>query len=330
MRARECEVTDREGRWYSLRVRPYLTLDNKVDGAVLMLVDIDALKRNERAIAEARDYAEAIVRTVRDPLLILDSDLRVHTANAAFYEAFRMSSTDVEGRSIYDLGNGRWNIPRLRGLLEEILPRNSFFDDFEVTQDFEGIGRRTMLLNARTLAAHNGEPARILLGIEDVTEQLRFQTRQHHSPDPLPGPGAGVRANRLDHRRGGAVVEDSPTWRAFTGQTYEQWKGFGWLDALHPDDRERVAAAWQHTARRAHAAGNRLPDSARQRRLALDERARRARAGRRWRRARVGRHEHRHHRAQGGGSCEARKRRAIPDAVRGGSDGHLRLRPRRV
>ncbi len=175
VREREREVQDQAGRWYSLRVRPYMTLDNKVDGAVLVLIDIDALKRSEHAVAAARDYAEAIVSTAPDPLLILDADLRVHTANAAFYNTFKVEPSGSEGRLIYELGNHQWNIPRLRELLEDILPRNSFFDNFEVTHDFETIGRRTMLLNARGLRDIGDQPARILLGIQDITERKRAE-----------------------------------------------------------------------------------------------------------------------------------------------------------
>jgi len=174
----EQDVRDHEGRWYSLRVRPYLTLDNKVDGAVLALVDIDALKRHELAIREERDYAEAIVSTVRDPLLILSADLHVESANSAFYAAFRVSPADAVGRSIYELGNGQWNIPQLRELLQDILPKGNVFNDFEVTHDFEGIGRRTVLLNARTVRGIEGQPDRILLGIEDATDRLQVQRAQ--------------------------------------------------------------------------------------------------------------------------------------------------------
>ncbi|HEX6004875.1 MAG TPA: chemotaxis protein CheB [Burkholderiales bacterium] len=171
VRDTEREVKDRSGRSCLLRVQPYLTIDNKVDGAVVVLIDVDEIKRSAQAVTEARDYAEAVVRTVRDPMLVLDADLRVHHANDAFYQTFRVAPDTAEGRLIYDLGNRQWDIPRLRALLEDILPGNSVFDDFEVTHDFEAIGRRTMLLNARTLGATAGHPARILLGIEDVTEQ---------------------------------------------------------------------------------------------------------------------------------------------------------------
>jgi two-component system CheB/CheR fusion protein len=178
---REREVRDRDGRWYSLRVRPYLTLDNKLDGAVLVLVNIDALKQTERTITEARDYAESIIRTARDPLMILDAALRVQMANEAFYTTFKVSRAEAEGRTLFELDHGHWDIPKLRELLEDILPRHSFFNNFEVSHEFENIGHRTMLLNARTLSETSGYPARILLGIQDVTELLHFQAAMRRS-----------------------------------------------------------------------------------------------------------------------------------------------------
>jgi two-component system, chemotaxis family, CheB/CheR fusion protein len=168
---REREVRDKDGRWYVLRARPYMTADNKIDGAVLVLVDIDDLKRSERKAKAARDYAEATIRTARDPMIVLRADLRVNTANEAFYKTFKTTPDQTEGRLIYDLGNQQWNIPKLRMFLEEILPRNSFFNDFEVTHDFPQIGPRTMLLNARRLELDDGTPEMILLVIEDVTER---------------------------------------------------------------------------------------------------------------------------------------------------------------
>jgi two-component system, chemotaxis family, CheB/CheR fusion protein len=170
----EREVRDQDDHWYALRVRPYLTLDKKIDGAVIMLVDIDALKRSEQEIAGARAYAEDILRTSQSPLLVLTAGLRVHDANAAFYESFRVSPAETKGRLIYEMGNGQWNIPKLREFLEEILPRNSSFDDFEVTHDFETIGHRTLLLNARRLQNEaERPPERILLGIDDITDRKR-------------------------------------------------------------------------------------------------------------------------------------------------------------
>ena len=133
----------------------------------------EAWRSAEQAAEDARAYAEGIVETVREPLVVLDAGLRVRTANRSFYQTFRVAPAETEGRLLYDLGNGQWDIPRLRELLEEVLPRDSHFNDFEVDHAFEGIGRRTMLLNARRLYRRGGRTELILLAIEDVTERRR-------------------------------------------------------------------------------------------------------------------------------------------------------------
>jgi len=161
---KEREVQDRQGRWYSLRIRPYKTLENKIDGAVMMLIDVDTLRR-------AQEFAENIVETVREPLLVLDADLRVWRANRSFYQTFKVTAAETEKCLIYDLGNGQWNIPELRRLLEEILPRNNSFEDFLVEFDFGRSGHKSMLLNARRLVMHSDGSRWILLAIEGVTER---------------------------------------------------------------------------------------------------------------------------------------------------------------
>jgi two-component system CheB/CheR fusion protein len=165
----EREVQDRQGRWYSLRIRPYKTVDDKIDGAVLIFVDIDAARRSAALIEETHDFADAIVETLRDPLVVLTPDLRVKRANAMFYKMFQVTPEDTEGRFLYDLGDGQWNIPKLRQLLEEILPRNSLFNDFAVEHEFPRIGRKRMLLNARRILSKDNELKAILLAIEDTT-----------------------------------------------------------------------------------------------------------------------------------------------------------------
>jgi two-component system, chemotaxis family, CheB/CheR fusion protein len=180
-REREREVLDKHGRWHLLHVRPYVNLDNKVDGAVLVLVDINAAKDAERSVIIARDFAEAIIRTARDPFVILNADLSIERANEAFYDTFKIPRAECVGRNIFELDHGHWNVPKLRELLEDILPRHSFFNNFEVAHNFENLGRRTMLLNARTLSPAPGQPARILLGIQDISELLDFQSRMRLS-----------------------------------------------------------------------------------------------------------------------------------------------------
>lgn len=171
VREQEREACDPDGRWYSLRARPYITVDNKVDGALLLLMDITELKRIQHEGALAREYAEATIRTARDPLVVLRADLKVDRANEAFYRTFKVNPKQTENLLIYELDEGQWNIPKLRELLETIIPHNAVFNDFEVIHDFDRIGTRTILLNARRLDNPSGLPEKILLGIEDVTER---------------------------------------------------------------------------------------------------------------------------------------------------------------
>src|SRR5260221_615044 len=102
-------------------------------------------------VEDIQTYAQNIVDTVREPLLILDTTLRVRSANRAFYQTFHVSPEETEGRLIYELGNGQWDIPDLRTLLEDIVPTSSVFDDFELEHKFPAIGRRVIPLNARKL-----------------------------------------------------------------------------------------------------------------------------------------------------------------------------------
>ena len=155
------EIESPAGRWLSLRILPYRGTDNSVDGAIATLIDIDDLKR-------ARDLAEAVVAVVREPLMVLDAGLRVRTANPAFYQMFQLVSGETEGRLIYEIGGGQWNHPRLRQLLEDVLPKRSWMRDFELEQDYKGIGVKKIQLHAREIRQGNGERM-ILLAIDDVT-----------------------------------------------------------------------------------------------------------------------------------------------------------------
>lgn len=193
----ELERKGKDGRWYSLRLRPYKTAENKIDGAVMTFVDIDEIKRTRQAIEDARDYAQAIVATVREPLLVLDGSLKVVSANPSFYRLFQTAPKETEGTLIYELGNGQWDIQRLRQLLEDILPRSTEFSDYEVIHDFEQIGRRIMLLNARRLERPEKERQMILLAIDDVTEQKRAEEElENMAKFPSENPFPVIRVNR--------------------------------------------------------------------------------------------------------------------------------------
>lgn len=191
----EYEVLDRNNRWHCLRVRPYMTLDNRVDGAVFVLVNIDALKRGEQAIAAARDYAESIVETVREPLLVLDNELHVESANRSFYRTFHVAPAETIGKSFYELGTRQWDTPRLRELMEALVSQNTSINDFEVEHDFQPVGRRAMLINARRIQHTHPESHRILVAIEDITERKRLESELRQSTTELAE--AGRRKNEF-------------------------------------------------------------------------------------------------------------------------------------
>src|SRR6202011_5988914 len=141
---------------------------------VLAMEDVTDRRRAEADLKAIETYAQNIVDTGREPLLILDTTLRVRSANRAFYLTFQVSSEETENRLIYGLGNGQWDIPDLGTLLEDVVPKSSVFNNFELEHTFPVIGRRVMLLNARKLqAGHHGEL--LVLAMEDVTERRRSE-----------------------------------------------------------------------------------------------------------------------------------------------------------
>ena len=160
---KEAEVQDREGRWHLLRIRPYKTLENTIDGVILALVEIETVRRTMM-----QQFSEAIVATVRQPLLVLDGDLRVKTANRAFCEMFQMRLEETENRLIYQLGAAQWDIARLRELLEEILPKDRHFEGFEVDAEFPRVRRKKLLLDACRLVGGSKETPCILLAMEEA------------------------------------------------------------------------------------------------------------------------------------------------------------------
>jgi two-component system, chemotaxis family, CheB/CheR fusion protein len=166
---REREFRDYLGRWFSLRIYPYKTSDNKIDGAILTVVDIDSIKRTKR-------LAEDMVATMREPLLVLDTNLRIQSASRAFYQLFQLTSADTENRFFHELGQGQWDNPDLRRRLQQVLQKDESFTDFSITQDFAGLGRRVMLLNARRLLQDEEQKPLILLAIEDVTTREEQQS----------------------------------------------------------------------------------------------------------------------------------------------------------
>ncbi|MCJ7831294.1 MAG: PAS domain S-box protein [Dehalococcoidia bacterium] len=188
------------------------------------------LKRPSQPLWNGHSYAHAIVETVREPLLVLDKDLRVKSANRSFYETFHVSPQETQDRLIYEMGDRRWDIPKLREFLEEILPQDAQFQDFEVEHDFPTIGRKTVLLNARRLRQEGTDAELILLAVEDITERKqaeealresegRFRTLYESSLD-------GIAAADLD----GYITECNQAYAEMLGYTREELRGIRFQD----------------------------------------------------------------------------------------------------
>lgn len=147
---------------------PAFILEKTPDTAEL-IKDIENLTVEDVVVIYA--YAEAIVETVREPLIILDGNLKIKTANKAFFDAFKVVKEETYNKLIFNLGNGQWDIPELKKLLKEILPKNSHFENFEVTHKFDDIGAKTMMLNARRIVLEGHKTELVLLAIEDITHK---------------------------------------------------------------------------------------------------------------------------------------------------------------
>jgi two-component system CheB/CheR fusion protein len=165
---KEREVQGADGNWFFMRILPYRTSKNTIDGLVLTFLAITKIKEAERAIEAVRGVAASIVETVREPLLVLDDQLRVVSVNQSFYRIFHVTPREVEQQLLYHLCDGGWNIPELRSTLEEVLPKQTSFQDFVVDKTFPRIGRKVLVLNGRRLEKDVSQSGRILLAMEEV------------------------------------------------------------------------------------------------------------------------------------------------------------------
>ena len=164
------EIQSKDGKWYTLQILPYRTLENMIDGVVIIFFDITLQKINELASLEASKYAKCIFETIHESLLVLDAEFRVVTANQSFYKMFKVTPEDTEGKLLFKLGNMQWDIPKLHEMLNEIMANNSEFNNYSIVHDFPGIGKKKMLLNARPGFRKEQGMKQILLAIEDITD----------------------------------------------------------------------------------------------------------------------------------------------------------------
>ena len=187
LQSKEKQVKTTDGKWYQMRILPYRTFENRIDGLVITFSDITAIKMLELSIQDARNYAESIISTVLEPLVVLNADLRVVSANRSFYRDFNVAPEETEGRLLYSIGKGQWDLPELHSLLGDVLEKNTEFEGYKLEQDFPDIGHRIMLLNARKIQS-DFQPELILLAIEDVTHRA-IDTAERPSDEKRPGSG---------------------------------------------------------------------------------------------------------------------------------------------
>jgi two-component system, chemotaxis family, CheB/CheR fusion protein len=174
---KEAQVEADEQRWYSMRILPYRTAENVIDGVVMTFAEVTETKQLEESLRQqqsesqtARNYAENIIATLRESLLVLDDELRIMWANRSYYEIFRATPEETEHRFLYEIGQHQWDVPELRGRLQEAATRDTQFQAFRVEQQFSKVGRKVLLLNGRRLVGLDGTPHHILLAIEDITQ----------------------------------------------------------------------------------------------------------------------------------------------------------------
>ncbi len=212
----------------------------------LTVVNQEIISLNEQ-VTEARDYAEAIVDTVGEPLLVIDKRLRIKTANSAFYQTFRTLETETEGKYIFEMDEGQWDIPELRNALEKILKEKSVIKDLEITYKLKKTGERYLLLNARQLNITSNSEELILLAIQDITiskkvqeQQRQIEKRFQFIADAMP-----QKVWTADHD--GNYNYFNKNWLDYTGLSFEEMKDKVWKKLIHPDDWEEHKKQWQHS-----------------------------------------------------------------------------------
>jgi two-component system CheB/CheR fusion protein len=205
----------------------------------LLTINQELQMRNEQ-LAEIQEYSEAVFTTIRESLLILDKNLRIKTANNNFYKTFRVTEEETEGKLLYEVGGHQWDIPRLRELLEDIIPRNSQVSDFEVVHKFPRIGEKVMMLNARRLVRKLHAEHLILVAIEDITEHRQaqkvlaergewFRQMADHSPMMLWVANADKKFEFVNE-----------AWLEYRNVQRDDVIGKSWLEEMHAEDQERV------------------------------------------------------------------------------------------
>jgi two-component system CheB/CheR fusion protein len=168
VQTRDIEVQDKNGHWYNLQMRPYKTMDNKIDGAVLTLIDIDSMKRSVGKLQEYQMLCAGVVEALDQPLVLLSDSMKVRLANDAFFRTFKLPKGETENRNFFELANGQWNVPDFRRLMEQIVPKRSRLKNYLLETNSRGAAKRKLLVNARHLPMDGQKETFIVMSLDEI------------------------------------------------------------------------------------------------------------------------------------------------------------------
>ena len=164
---KEKEVNGANGQWYKVRILPYKTSKNIIDGATITFIDVNSMKNTQEKLQDALNYAENIIYITHEPLLVLDNELKILSANKSFYDTFKLKKSTTVGEKLYEIGGGDWNIPSIRNLLSDTIKETNIINDFEFDHTFNKVGHKKMMLNARKIYRSDMGKDTILLAMID-------------------------------------------------------------------------------------------------------------------------------------------------------------------
>ncbi|MFP3944458.1 MAG: chemotaxis protein CheB [Alphaproteobacteria bacterium] len=258
---RERDLQAEDGRWFTRRVLPYRTQTNVIEGVVITLFDITAQKVAQAEAQTARAFYESIVDTVREPLIVLDRNLKVVMANRAYSAAFGTSAGDVQERSIFEIEQRRWDIPEFRRLLNQVIPGNASVEDYKVDAEFKDLGRRTLLLNARRVRPAENAPDYLLLAMLDVTERERRREALEEHTARLSSILASLPAAVINVDDNGVIISFSPGAERLFGYSAEEVTGRNAGMLVPEQDRrdfEEYLASWKASGKEWAGAGREI------------------------------------------------------------------------
>lgn len=212
----------------------------------LILTNRELGFRNEE-LNRSRKYSEAIVTTIREPLIVLNKDLRVQTANPSFYKTFQSTKEVTEGKLFYELQNSQWDIPELRSLLERTLQKEIFYESYEVKQKFTSIGERVMILNAREIFSDDDREHLILLAIEDITERRILEEKLKKSADYVKAVLESSPQISFAASAEGTITYFNLFFLEYAGLNLEEAIQWGWNSVVHPEMQKELTVAWNHS-----------------------------------------------------------------------------------